>query len=97
MWPRFIEEGTVMSERYPNLQLFKISMLQVLDLNRPHFFSSGNQTKDQTLAQAAQWLRQSCPIQDERLRQILRLEYVVSAELPKEGNDDWDPSEFAQA
>jgi hypothetical protein len=97
MWPGIIKKSTVIAERYPNLQLFTISILQVLWLHRPVFFSSENQIKDQRLAHAAQWLRQNCPIQDERLRQTLKLEYVVSADLGQRGAYDWDPNEFAQA
>lgn len=108
-WPNIIERSTAMLLRYPNLDIltFPIKSDNPGMTWRPAFFPSGRKTKEQRVALAASWLRASCPIRDERLRRILRLEIqpaiTSEAELkgswffPEEEEDVWDGSELAQA
>lgn len=97
--------------RYPNLQFltFPIKSNQPGKTWRPAFFPSGQKTKEQRIALAARWLSVSCPITDERLRKVLRLEIQPAAGyskdefkgswfFPEEDDEDmWDGSELAQA
>ena len=112
-WPNVIDTSTKILHNYPNLQrlTLPIKSNDPSHIWRPAFFSFGHITKEQRTAQAAQWLRLNCPINNDRLRQVLRLEIQQSASflkmmnktnesfrlLEEEDEDYWDGSELAQA
>jgi hypothetical protein len=111
-WPNVVDKSTKMLLIYPNLQLLTLPIKSdsLTQTWRPAFFPSRQKTKQQRIALAAQWLSQNCPIRDERLRHVLRLEIQQTAAFykmkqllkesfwfPEQSEDDWDGSELAQA
>ncbi|KAF2678598.1 hypothetical protein K458DRAFT_446366 [Lentithecium fluviatile CBS 122367] len=105
-WPNVIDRSTSLLLRYPNLELltFPIKSNQPGQTWRPAFCAFEHKTKEQRIALAARWLRTNCPMRDEHLHQVLRLEIQPAAGLiegswffPEEYEDEWDGSEFAQA
>jgi hypothetical protein len=98
-WPSVITAGTKLLERFPSLETLTCIPHTPSDSGwRPVFFAAGYKTKEQRIALAAQWLRTRCPIDNDRLRTCLQLEFVPTRGLSKEhglSNEDFRGSRFA--
>lgn len=114
LWPSIISGGTATLERYPNLETMTITLTSPRYVHhrpwRPAFFAVYNKTRAQRIAYAVRWLKPRCPLQNERLRDCLRVEMhtppweALSKEDFKNSwfadaveEDDWDFAEFAEA
>ncbi|KAF1971084.1 hypothetical protein BU23DRAFT_200048 [Bimuria novae-zelandiae CBS 107.79] len=110
-WPSILDKSTSLLVRFPNLDTltFPIKSDHVVRgvTWRPAFLAAHQKSKEHRIALAARWLAINCPIEDNRLRQILHLEIVPSTSLLKEDFEgskftmeedaEWDGSELAEA
>lgn len=110
-WPNIIERSISLLQRYPNLEslTFPIKSKELGQTWRPAFFAVEQKTRQQRIALAARWLKNNCPIRDERLLKVLRLEIQPSAGSSKmetkgsrfclddEYEDGWELSELKEA
>lgn len=93
-WPSIIAGGTDLLARFPALE----SLTAILTPPRsgpswrPVFFANRNNSREQRVELAAQWLKARCPIDDDRLRACLRLELKPPPGIAKE---DYEGSRFA--
>jgi len=108
-WPTIRTAGVKLLEDFPNLETLTFDPHPPSRSGwRPAFFAVENKTKEQRIALAAQWLRTRCPIDNDRLRACLQLEFASTPGIPKEDfqgsrfapdedDDCWDHTEFAEA
>lgn len=109
-WPSIVAGGMEQLARFPALETLTAILTppRAGPSWRPAFFANRNKSKEQRITLAAEWLQVRCPIEDDRLRQCLRLELNPPPGTSRENaeafgtpddedEEDWDYTEFADA
>ncbi|CAI6340937.1 unnamed protein product [Periconia digitata] len=108
-WPNVIDASTKFLLRYPGL----ISLTSPIKSEslwrtwRPAFMMVERKTSEQRIEMAALWLRANCPMEDERLRDMLHMEIMPAKDqqgldglrfaVEDDNGNEWDYTEFASA
>jgi hypothetical protein len=109
-WPSIIDSAEKLLAQFPNVDCLSVLVSPGGEVGaawRPAFFANGDETPEERVEGAARWLREMCPVDDERVKEVLRVElvppkgsisreeYVGSRFAPEEG--EWDYEEFRWA
>ncbi|KAF1357468.1 hypothetical protein EJ07DRAFT_167643 [Lizonia empirigonia] len=106
LWPNILYSGKKVLAQFPIVESVAVTMKPGVESTawRPVLFVVGGTTAERRIELAAEWMLETCPLEDERLRDCLHLEllpppgsmtkgeYAGSRFAPDE--EDWDYTEF---
>ncbi|KAF9700372.1 hypothetical protein EKO04_002053 [Ascochyta lentis] len=111
-WPQVVDSAQKMVLQFPNIKSLTV-LVRIMERStrwRPAFFIMDGGSAESRVERAAEWMRERCELEDDRLRDCLHLEldmplpgnYIVphsskGAKVRLLEQEEWDRAEFGHA